>query len=360
MKTFFKIIVLFALLISFNAVGQTTILDYQFTTGDEAPWNTLVTDVGPYGNSEPLLRTIGDGYNGFYIEDIGLDYDTTYRFSFWAKLTEVNPEYFGGWIRPKDASGNILSDGIVFADQSTDNGVFLFSDAGPILPQTNEWYLFVGFVKSNTDGFSYSSAVYDAAGTLISNMTNQNTKWNTNVVQVDFRAVYVYSAPTSNYAYIFNPKIVSVSNGDDSVSDLLPNSSNPNVSSVWDESNTVASYQGEVAIGRTTVPSGYKLAVEGHIRAREIKVDTDTWPDYVFSSDYQLLTLEEIQKHIAEKGHLPNIPSAVEIAEDGLDLGEMNKLLLEKIEELTLHLIAQEKKQMELENELENLKSNLK
>ena len=121
-------------------------------------------------------------------------------------------------------------------------------------------------------------------------------------------------------------------------------------SSIWYESGSTASYSGEVAIGRASVPSGYKLAVDGHIRTREIRVDQDTWPDYVFEEGYDLPTLEEIQKHIQEKGHLPNIPSAKEVESNGLELGEMNRLLLEKIEELTLYVL-------ELKHEIKTLKT---
>ncbi|MEO0570798.1 MAG: fibronectin type III domain-containing protein [Bacteroidota bacterium] len=124
--------------------------------------------------------------------------------------------------------------------------------------------------------------------------------------------------------------------------------SNPGTS-VWTEANTTASYAGEVAIGRSTVPANYKLAVEGNIRAREIRVDTESWPDYVFTKDHDLPTLAEIQKHIQEKGHLPHMPSAKEVEVNGIELGEMNRLLLEKIEELTLYIIELKK-----ENEKQN------
>jgi len=87
----------------------------------------------------------------------------------------------------------------------------------------------------------------------------------------------------------------------------------------------------------------------GLIRARHIKVDLETWSDYVFEKDYQLMPLQEVEKFIAKEGHLPNIPSTEEVKKEGVDLGEMNRLLLEKIEELTLHLIAQEKRISELE-----------
>jgi len=104
---------------------------------------------------------------------------------------------------------------------------------------------------------------------------------------------------------------------------------------------------GNVGIG-TTNPGTYKLAVKGKIRAEEIKVET-SWADYVFNEGYELPTLDEVEKHIREKGHLINIPSAGDVAENGVELGEMNKLLLEKVEELTLYLLEHQKKIRELE-----------
>ncbi|SHI47916.1 shufflon system plasmid conjugative transfer pilus tip adhesin PilV [Aquimarina spongiae] len=98
---------------------------------------------------------------------------------------------------------------------------------------------------------------------------------------------------------------------------------------------------GSIGIG-TNNPDA-KLAVNGNIHTKEVKVDLVGWPDYVFEDSYQLPTLSQVEKHIKEKGHLQNIPSAKEVAKNGIKLGEMNKLLLEKIEELTLYTIDQEK-----------------
>ncbi|MEX0360810.1 MAG: fibronectin type III domain-containing protein, partial [Allomuricauda sp.] len=113
----------------------------------------------------------------------------------------------------------------------------------------------------------------------------------------------------------------------------------------WTKNGTTASYTGEVAIGTSSVPSGYKLAVDGKLIAEEVRVEfSGTWPDYVFKEGYDLPTLEEIQKHIDEHGHLPNIPSAKEVEADGMDVGEMNKLLLEKIEEMMLYIINQNRR----------------
>ncbi|NER12976.1 hypothetical protein GWK08_05965 [Leptobacterium flavescens] len=104
---------------------------------------------------------------------------------------------------------------------------------------------------------------------------------------------------------------------------------------------------GDIGIG-TVTPNGWKLAVNGKIRAKEIKVDTG-WSDFVFEKDYDLPTLTEVEEHIKEKGHLKDIPSAKEVAENGILLGEMDSKLLQKIEELTLYTINQEKRIKELE-----------
>jgi len=104
---------------------------------------------------------------------------------------------------------------------------------------------------------------------------------------------------------------------------------------------------GNVGIG-TNMPTE-KLSVKGNIRAQEIKVESANWPDYVFTKDYRLTPLPEIEKSIAQLGHLPDMPSAKSVSEKGISLGEMNGKLLLKIEELTLHLIEQHKKLVELE-----------
>ena len=101
---------------------------------------------------------------------------------------------------------------------------------------------------------------------------------------------------------------------------------------------------GPLVVGGGTAADGFALSVNGKIATEEVLVDlVGDWPDYVFQSDYKLNTLEEVEAHINEKGHLPGVPSAQEVEEDGIQLGEMNKILMEKIEELTLYIIEQEK-----------------
>ena len=109
------------------------------------------------------------------------------------------------------------------------------------------------------------------------------------------------------------------------------------------ESRFFINNQGKVGIGTKTM-GNHRLAVEGSIGAREIKVEASGWSDFVFYDDYKLPTLKEVENHIKEKGHLKDIPSAKEVEENGFYLGEMNAKLLQKIEELTLYTIEQEKK----------------
>lgn len=98
---------------------------------------------------------------------------------------------------------------------------------------------------------------------------------------------------------------------------------------------------GNLGIGTTSFLDGsdtYRLSVEGKVRAHSIKVYTD-WADFIFEKDYQLLSLNEVEEYINENGHLKDIPSAKDVEKNGIELGEMNKLLLQKIEELTLYII---------------------
>ena len=108
---------------------------------------------------------------------------------------------------------------------------------------------------------------------------------------------------------------------------------------------------GSVGIG-TTGTHDYKLAIAGKMIAEEVVVKLKAnWPDYVFGENYNLKSLDEVELYIKEHSHLPNVPSAKEIDENGISVGEMNSILLEKIEELTLYII-------ELKREINNIKGN--
>ena len=102
---------------------------------------------------------------------------------------------------------------------------------------------------------------------------------------------------------------------------------------------------------------GYKLAVNGGIICEELKVITDVPDaDYVFERNYKLNTLPEVESYILENKHLPNIPSAADFKKDGYKVGEMDEMLLRKVEEMTLYLISQNKRIEALEKENRKLK----
>ncbi|WP_426484977.1 hypothetical protein [Flavobacterium sp. 2] len=119
----------------------------------------------------------------------------------------------------------------------------------------------------------------------------------------------------------------------------------------------VINIEGNVGIG--TINPANKLDVNGTIHSKEVKIDMNGWSDFVFKKDYDLPTLQEVEKHITEKGHLENIPSEEEVLKNGINLGEMNSKLLQKIEELTLYMIEQNKTIEELKQEIKNIKSKI-
>jgi hypothetical protein len=117
---------------------------------------------------------------------------------------------------------------------------------------------------------------------------------------------------------------------------------------------------GKVSIGLDPNVAGtyngdFKLYVAKGIMTEKVKVtlrSSSDWSDYVFEDDYNLLSLDNVEKHIKENGHLPNVPSAEEVAKEGIDVAKMDAKLLEKIEELTLYVIEQNKRIKALEAKL--------
>ncbi|CAM4112687.1 hypothetical protein SAMN06265348_103299 [Pedobacter westerhofensis] len=103
----------------------------------------------------------------------------------------------------------------------------------------------------------------------------------------------------------------------------------------------------------TSAPQ-YKLDVIGTIRSREIKVDIDG-ADFVFDDNYRLRTVDDLEKFVKVNKHLPDVASAKEMKKNGADLGDLNSVLLQKIEELTLYMIKQNKKIIDLEKKMKSL-----
>ena len=264
----------------------------------------------------------------------------------------------------------------LFGEGSTDAGIFLYHPVENGIPATR-WF----FRVTNTNNNSYpyltnrtpSGKVVIKTGSAAggSESTHFTINGGDGVVNAFFENANLgigTSNPRSNF-------VVNGANGEawlNQHSHLVLNNKNNSTTSFWtmaprsngtmgigygtltnnefvDNSNdfiSIISSTGYVGIGTSNPKS--KFAVNGNIRATEVKVLADiSVPDYVFESDYELRTLEEIREYITENKHLPEIPSAAEIGENGIDLGDMNMKLLKKIEELTLY-------QIELMERLEN------
>jgi len=106
--------------------------------------------------------------------------------------------------------------------------------------------------------------------------------------------------------------------------------------------------------------TGYGLYVADGIRTEAVQIDAETnWPDYVFAHNYQLNSLHEVETFIQKNSHLPNVPSAKEVNEKGINVVEMDATLLRKIEELTLYTIQQNKQIEALQKRLKQLEQQM-
>jgi chitodextrinase len=205
--------------------------------------------------------------------------------------------------------------------------------------------------------YTYTVFAQDAAGnvSLVSNSINISTTVvhytteNANLTSVNWTAQDIIASGNVGIGTI-NPIYELNVDGTINAASILVNGLPLQGSSIWNQNGSNIFYNsGNVGIG-TTDTQGYSLAVAGDVIAESMKVELQVnWPDFVFTKNYGLPSLEMVEKYIIEKGHLLNIPSAKDVAENGLDLGEINAKLLQKIEELTLYTIQQEKKINRLE-----------
>lgn len=171
------------------------------------------------------------------------------------------------------------------------------------------------------------------------------------------------SATGSGNIFIGHTAGSTVTSGDNK---LIIDNSNTSTPIIWGEMATGArllKFNAKTGVGAvTTFPTNplyanYKLFVTGGILTDEVRVASSasgTWADYVFADDYDLKPLSEVEAFISKNKHLPNVPSAAQVKEDGIALGDMSRIQQEKIEELTLYIIAQEKRIQALEAKMNN------
>jgi len=300
--------------------------------------NGLVTEnerewgIGPQGRQVIVWKGTPNGDaqadGGFASVDIPINHQKTYRFSIWIKRTnsKSGTAYFGC------GTVNTLAGAV-------NNNPYFWSGN---LPELDKWYLLVGYVHGSNDPSTVSSGgIYDGVtGKRVLAMVDY--KFMPTTTSTRLRSYLYYDSNTSDRQYFYGPRLEEVNGNELTISSLLDNPIG-----LGD-----FSFSGKVGI-KTTTPGAYDLAVNGKIRSQEIKVETSGWPDYVFKEDYKLPSLTETEKFIKENGHLPEVPKAADAEVNGISLGEMNKILLKKIEELTLYLIDLEKSRTEQQQLIE-------
>lgn len=318
---------------------------YKFGTDAE---NVREVGVGPHGDSEILWKAVPDAGNdadgGWDTSYHVIDPSKDYRFSVWIKKTNSNDGSTLFGLHAFDVNESATSrqlDGT-----SIVSPYFYWGD----LPQLDTWYLLVGYMYGHAHtGQTNQGGIYDTNGVKVAGLTDFKMSTNTNWL---VHRTYLYQdTNTQDRQFFSRPTLYEVNGQEPSVQDLV----NPGGSGggIWSENASDIYYDsGKVAVGTNSVPTDYEFAVGGKIIAEELKVELSTnWPDYVFKDDYALLSLGEIKKFIELNGHLPDVPSASEVYEkQGIELGEMNRILLQKIEELTLYII-------QLQEEIQTIKS---
>jgi hypothetical protein len=175
------------------------------------------------------------------------------------------------------------------------------------------------------------------------------------VVSTNHNDIFSIRRNNATQGNTFDFRITSNPNGGSSLNDrslsIIPTEYDSDIAlytSVMDLHPAMMLLKGSGNVGIGTTNPTEKLAVNGTIKAKEVKVETN-WSDFVFEDDYKLQSLNEVESFIKENKHLPDIPSKAEVKENGVSLGEMDAKLLQKIEELTLYIINQEKRIKELE-----------
>ena len=124
----------------------------------------------------------------------------------------------------------------------------------------------------------------------------------------------------------------------------------------WKDAMTIENISGKIKIGNVSSPGNYLLYVEKGILAEQVVValkNSNEWADYVFDSEYELMPLSQLEDYIKQNKHLPNVPTTEKMINNGNNLGQTDKLLLEKIEELTLYILELNKKIEKIEKQLE-------
>jgi hypothetical protein len=293
-----------------------------FNSGYDRTLSTgwIAADFGGEDNSSDRV-VIGSGFGGKAV--LGVH---NYNLTSWSGPLLIAP--FGGNV------------GI-----GTTNPSYKLDIGGTTNVTDRAWF---SYGNNNISGYSWVNA---ALTTNSIEIVNNNSEVNHLSPTLAFHR-YMSGGPQFRLAADGTNVLYLESSGENSARSPLPYGGGPNsyFTKLYVDGGLITT--GNVGVGISNPTD--KLAVNGTIHSKEVKVDIQGWPDYVFQTDYQQKSLSEIEAYIQSHKHLPEVPAAKEIESSGLLLGEMNKILLKKIEELTLHLIDKDKQLNEQEAKIKD------
>jgi hypothetical protein len=309
--------------------------------------NNTYTGTNAGNGTSTGLENSGFGYNAADVIASGGNYNSAFGSSSGKSVTTGDGNSFLGYQSGYSISTSGYNTFIGYQSgysNTNSSNVFLGAYAGRYSASgSNSVYIGYQSGYNNTAGigniFLGYGAGYNETGS--NKLYIDNSTVSTPLIYGDFSSnqVGINSLPSSTYTLTVGGTIHTTG--------LYVNGSQ---AAKWDLSGSNISYQaGSVSIG-TTNPQGYKLAVAGKIISEEVVIKLlANWPDYVFERNYNLLSLPELEKFILANKHLPGVPTAEQVTKVGIEVGEMNAILLKKVEELTLHIITLEKRVKELE-----------
>ncbi|UZO80679.1 hypothetical protein NBT05_17270 [Aquimarina sp. ERC-38] len=321
--------------------------------------NARELGLAPDGTEQVLWVTKPDADRGpdggFNSSNILVDQTKTYQFSVWIKKTNsldgINYFIIQARTPTNGNSGTLKLD-----NTPVSKGFTWISDFAYDFEELDKWYLLVGYIHPlGYTGTTHQGGIYDPeTGNKLAELRDHKFSEEAHFLRI--AAYSLFSQNINDRTYYYQPTLEIVNGFESNIDDLLKGNTN----SVWLQKGDEIFYtEGGVRIGTEKSDPDYSFTVAGKIHVQEVKVDllgAIEPPDYVFYEDYNLKTLGQVQNYIVQNGHLPNIPSANEMKEEGINLKEFNLKLLEKIEELTLYTIAQEKelkKQKTVNSQLE-------
>lgn len=316
-----------------------------FVSNGGSTQNTIIWDTDPFGRKALVWKCISNGINsgngGWAYSNIPVNDKKAYRLTVWTK--KINVSTSGNLYLGCGGTGIQSLGGV-----DNTNPYFGYIPNNDPRLLVGKWYLWVGYIHASNDVDVQSyGGIYDGVtGQKVISLTDFKLK--TSATMQMYRAFDFYDLTVGAATHWYGPRFEEINGAEPTIEQLL------GVTGQGATLGNNAYLGGKLSIGTIkSSDANYKLFVETGIRTRKVKVDQDTWSDFVFEKDYALPTLGEVEKHIKEYKRLPQLPSAKEIISEGLDLGEINKKLLQKIEELTLYLIEQNKRLEAMEEKLE-------